>query len=285
MERIATSLARYRGGQFRLHLYRLLSFLILLTFILPLPPPTGVTAAADAQVKPPPRITLAPSTISPHPTTTGTATPPLATELPIATPIITDTLPTGEPKPPPPAATATSLPTQPTAEVTLPPPTPTPTVTATSTSIPSPAVAVTVTSPVDLPQPISLTLSADSAQATPGGVMALYWQVDGRKVALRDQSLAVFAPPGLTPYDNEAMVYDAKSNAYLLPADIDSGTTLWQIPFDLPGPYTFTAGLIQGGKLLTSSTLTVEETGLTTLPLEGGVAAGLAGRVKVSFPE
>jgi RHS repeat-associated protein len=274
MDRIATFFARYRGWQFCLHFYRVLSFLILLTFIIPLPPATGVTAAADLQATPPSEETPIP--VEPTPT----ATIPAADEPPIVTPVITDTLPTGEPYPAPPEAT-------PTAAVTLPPPTltPPPTETPMPTSIPSPTAAMTVTSPVILPQSVSLALSADSEQATPGGIVSLYWQVSGGRLDQRDQSMAVVATPGLTPYSNEEMVYDAKSNAYLLPIKSDSGTTLWQIPFDLPGPYSFTAGVIQDGKLLTSNTITLEETGLTILPLEGGVAAGLDGYVKVTFPE
>ncbi len=265
------------GGQFRLHFYRILSFLILLTFIIPLQPPTDVTAAVAQQVTPPPNRTPIP--------TQPTATHSAAEQPPVATPIITDTLSTAQPNPPsPPEATPTALPTLPTVVVTL-PPTLSPTVTATPTSIPTPTVALTVTSPVTLTQAISLTISADTEQATPGGIIALYWQLGGLKDSPHDLSMAMVVPPGLTPYNTEEIVYDEKSDAYLFPANSDSGTTLWQIPYDLPGPYTFTAGVIQEGKLLTSSTITLEETGLTKLPLEGGVAAGLNGQVKVTFPE
>lgn len=45
MAHIAISFARYLGGQFRLHLYRILSLLILLTFIIPPLPAASVVAA------------------------------------------------------------------------------------------------------------------------------------------------------------------------------------------------------------------------------------------------
>ena len=51
MDRNAISFARYRGGQFSLYFQRILSFLILLTFIIPLPPPAkGGTNPARVSV-------------------------------------------------------------------------------------------------------------------------------------------------------------------------------------------------------------------------------------------
>ncbi len=48
MAHMQHSLFTTGGGQFGLHIYRLISFLILLTFIIPLPPAAGVNAATGA---------------------------------------------------------------------------------------------------------------------------------------------------------------------------------------------------------------------------------------------
>jgi RHS repeat-associated protein len=247
---------------------RLLHLAVIVSFLLPAPAQAGVLLLQEAEV-----------TLTPTPTAEETPAPaetitPTLTLTPTATLLPTETYtPTPTETPTPPVDTPTPTPTY--------APSATPTATVTPTASPTPS-ETPAEEPADTPGELGLILEASAKGATPGGLLTLHWQALGWQDAQTGLSLSLLAPPGVSTAD---VLMDPRTGAYDFMVQSADDTLQWQLPVDLAGPYTFTATLSLDGAAVISRTMTVTESGLTRVPVEGGAAKGLDGKVQVIFPE
>ena len=233
-----------------MYFQRILSFVILLTFIIPLPP-AGVSAAPAAQVTPPPDRT-------PMPTPTAS----VSAELPTASPAVTSTLTAGSS--PTPGDTPTPLPS-PTPESAL----PTPTADGLSTL---------------LLEGISLTLESLPSAYTSGSSLAFSWQIGGWSERLRGAELLASLPPGFTPEPGNPGTFDPATGGWRLLLESGEGNARWEVASSVEGDQVVQASRWVAGREAQRLSLTLPEEGLNRVSRAGGEVTGLDGMVRVSFP-
>ena len=190
-----------------------------------------------------------------------------------------------------PAAATSTIPAPSPTPLNTETPTPTPTATPIPEASPTPQASdplaqptIDVTYPGELPdasQALTLTVGADLFSATPGGLLSLGWTAYNLPAVRGELIMAISASPGIRATGGE---YDPLSATYRFPLERNTGRIPWQIPADLPGPYTFTLRLESDGQAWITRTLSIPESGLTRLGVEGGAASGLEGRVSARFP-
>jgi hypothetical protein len=229
--------------------------------------------------------------------------PPQPTDL---LPTSTETEPPGDPTPSNPASptetpTSTLTPTDNPTEI--PPPTETPTLEPTATETVTPTLVVitstvvvsttttlepTATEVPELNEAL-LILNIDDTLATPGGALTLSWQVSKEKLQSGALDLLLYLPSGFLPLSGSKSNFDEKTGAYIIIIQEETGWASFSIPATLPGPYPVKAVLAQpqeGQAALVLETFEqqVSEKGLTQLPLEGGEAIGMDGKVRLIVP-
>ncbi len=162
-------------------------------------------------------------------------------------------------------------------------------------------IAITILSEIPTDSPL-LARSADEA-AHSLALAALQAPVPGESLTLVYQaqlpegstgfSLVLRLPKGFA-WLGDAALLDVESSTLRLPLALEvTGETMTFLPagmlsFQLDpgiiGPFEIQAALLQDGNLLSELTLLLPESGLTLLPLSGGTAEGLGGRVRVTLP-
>ena len=96
--------------------------------------------------------------------------------------------------------------------------------------------------------------------------------------------------PNITPtpdfqyFGDKDGSFNPNTHTLSLKPKAHAGNLVWWVSDGAEGPFQFQITLSNKGDIMAEQILTIDEEGLTSIPVEGGTASGINGKVKVVFP-